>query len=633
MPPKSKNPKKPMQNKPRVKPHFCVKCGRPATPKLQLCRPCFRKMQTNNSRPNNARPQSGNGYNRPQRPIKQQQNAPTRQMQALSMATKSLNPTMDVGITRAQPRSALTRAVLTVVSPTSVQGQRAVRAHIDEVAIAKMPFQYNTVFTVLDNSPSRNADVKIQWLPSAVVVCRLWSSAGPASLSVGLTGSIVTDKYVYVLNSNLGFVGTISEQTLFTAKPDWRKFRVLATSGSITWSGQQLQKNGTVTVARAEDSDELETFVPSSKSDFVTLNLADGVVSTCAQHDEPTYPFHSVDPNDKYLEGDNTQYVEATTLLASQMGSVAGTFGTAQINSGTTTWATFTSDVDSVLTLGDANANAKILATLNNLNSKWSVLVGSTSGLSYTGSVTWNLSFFNPLDGQVIALTGNWSIWYEEMLNTTYNGQSLSPGNISLVTAIWDAVKMNIASRMATAFITPPAFAGTDAAVLGLLLNLTFRATPGKAIRGRDIDESIHPTIDLRNPDLFADAAQFFFDPTYQPPVAHVVATDLQLTCTHVSMVELVVSDNTPFTANTIAQNDSSDRQAGMSKADFVRFNRIVKSMPPATQSGTAAAQLQSRGILQDVVSVIGGVASAIFPEAAPFVKPAVNIAGFLENL
>lgn len=547
-------------------------------------------------------------------------------------ATRSSRPPMDAGISRGRRSTALVRGVLAAIDSSTTQGQQAIRAHIDDVSVAKMPYQFSTVCTIRDSSPAGNSIIKVEWLPSAVFSLRVWSSSGPSNLDIGLTGYVVSGEYTYVLNSNLGFVGKYSADfDTFVASVDWRKFRILGCSGSFIWSGPQLNKNGTATIARAENSDELALFNPSSKSDFVTLSL-DDLITVSAIHDSPTFPFISVDPNDAAIDNSNKPsgaLVATSVYVSSSVGTHPGQMPSVAVNPASTTNASFAASVAAAIVGSSTDVVPAITNALNQLNAKY--VIYQANGKCTLVS-DFSLSFYDMSPG--VHPPADWEAWFSQVVSATFAATYTDQYTLSDPTNILPILSAAVDNLLlSNAIPCPPIDPLGMPFNLGMRLHLTFQAQPLGITRGRDIDQSLHPMVYLRDPNFEADRTELFFDPNYQPTVAQFSATNLTLTLTHSVFAEFIVSDTSPFTANTIAMNDASDRTAGMNKQDFVRYQKILGALPPGLQRGQMGKQLQSRGILADIVSVLGPIAGMIFPEALPFVAPANNIANAIESL
>lgn len=534
---------------------------------------------------------------------------------------------------RGSKASALQRAVLSLVNSGTTQGQQPMVMR-DGVDIPKVSFSYDSTFAIRDDSNFHDATIKVEYLPSPVYCARIWSSAGPQTITVSLTESNIIGDYVYVVGNKLGYTGKIDDNgTFFTPDSDWRQFRCIQSTGTIEWIGPEINRNGIIQIARAIDNQELSTFALNTKADCVTTGV-DGVVSVSAQHNKPVFEMHDVDPNDADAAGDKSDPVLYIKSYVSNPYSnaiqPAGNMNSLRYIPATPaapiTWSNFAMNVAGAFA-DVPGQQTDLRAYIQLMDDKWGCLNQTNAGPMYTGSITGRvrLRAHGYAAGEVA--DPNWSTFLQNQESSVYKFYLNSDNGTIALSSIVADIAAALANEVGSSTNTPDLFPFTVApgkvATLSPYLDLEFKFEASKPENGQDVNMRVRVPVSMKSPEQLQEAdTQLFIDPDYSRPVVQIIATNSSFKITAQTMFELVVQDDSPFTQMAIATNNVADPIDSLSASDMKTLAAIVKAMPPGLMlddnggfGRTAQLQLESRGILSSIVNILRPLGNSILGE------------------
>jgi len=537
-----------------------------------------------------------------------------------------------------QRKTAVSRLMMAQLDCRATQGQQPVLANVDATLQPKLSYQYDTLFTIRA-AAGTISPLKIRWIASPVYACELWSPIGFASYQISGASTIeVAPTRLYVLGNKTGFVGTV-DVTTFNASPDWSRYRAISVSGVCQWAGRAIDKNGFVNIARMTDSDEIATFEPQTKADAVSLNF-DEPFSVSAQHTQPTLNWNYVDPNDALIEGHAgtplTELIGLATLFGNDGGFIPPASNLGQLSFqalplGTAiTNALLGNTLQAVYGLTTANNTLYLSNILAALDNKWNIHDNGSppntfflKSIDVSGRCLATVAGLIPSNGVVQALS---ALFFTFSLPAgQYTSVSLNTGiSLGLFTAFAGPTVQT------TTGVLPPVNLGMK---LEIRINFTSNNIGGDGVQTKfKIPRSLTDTVAVE------EGSGYFIDPEWISPVAQFEVDDIRMQVYHQAIFELMVEDTSPFTEMALAASDASGARA-ISKSVFDRYEKSMKGMPPAlslSEQGLthyAESQLASRGVLSDVIGLLGSAAGAILPGARPLISNIQNIAGSLEGM
>jgi len=436
--------------------------------------------------------------------------------------------------------------------------------------------------------------------------------------------------YVYVLNNKFGFIADIDPRFMIRPKEDFRRFRMISASMQSQWSGPELFKQGVQVTARITDKEDLKSFEPNSKPDNVISNVSDVLVTTC-QHARPVFDFSETDRNNDNGAGtfidpeieDAAIYNHEFTF--NERNFSAGTFTFPKVvvpgSPATTTATAFAAGIIGKCWASMDASSLHAVATneiMTAYNAKYGSFKSSTSNqgdyiyscniklkcvIARTDTVdklSFNQSFTNTTVASLDAK------FFVSILQTSQ--AQLLIGNVGMGNA-----------RMPTNFTSMTDF-NVD---ISLILEIP--------INGR-IDQRISIPQDLSAPisrNMVGETP--FYDENFLQPVTSVqFGSDGGFTYTAQyqtnHLFEFVLDDKTVLGTAAVA-HAPNDSDSTVSKAQFDKFQKAMKGMPPAlilNESGltrTSKGQLRSRGVLTILHSLVAPLMSVMLPQSTPYVN------------
>jgi hypothetical protein len=487
------------------------------------------------------------------------------------------------------------------------------------------------MFEILSLSTAPTAGVKLQLLPSPVYCMKVFAPDGIDSIVViGAQMDPVSAFEGLIRGTKLGYAGQMIADT-FQPSSDWYKYRAVSNSAVMEWSGPSLQVNGRAYVARTNDILGLSNFNPTDVADVVAFNAEEAISISC-QHVSPTYEWAGVDAN-----------VDEESNPDAILADVTETF----------TWA-----------LGDfitPTVQASDYFTKKEVANLWNVTF--TQGLALqqqklgdayfqwldTVDKKWGL-YKNPVDRSFSA--GHVGIF--RVYGHPATGQqsvSIMPNFVGLmdsdIAGVHDAPPADTnAQDMLNEFLSAPATATHDAienaaypytpdsglvaipslARFNTTLTLALKFSPKMRVdsrvrRGRVIIPKAR--VDFAS---LLEPGAFFMDEHMRTPIALYSSKDLRLSVSINLRLELATTDTTPF-GELVGATSSSDGNMlhSVMPVTAEAFSRVMSKMPPGvalTEDGRltvgSRAALASRGILNQVVQLLGGAASAALDGVLP---------------
>lgn len=528
-------------------------------------------------------------------------------------------------------RTSSSRLLMSQLNPAATQGSRSVGFDIDQMALPKKSFRYDSTFQV--RGPERS-NFKVLFLNSPLVIAHIVSDQELAFSGVRfITVPMEDGRWTYYIFGNkTGFIGDVDNRFVFTPKPDWSQYRGLAMSGSATWVGKQLDKNGTYYVARITDEEQLNDFDVLSKADNVVCPI-DDMISFTGVHNEPTYPFDHIDDNDGAIidparPAETFEEVLNVVFGVGQLGAFSYKRFEGTVNAKIT--ATQVSNFLRPIFIGNVDNGRfdleNFFADLSNKYGNVFYRVETTTGQQkylFTSDVKVILAS-NALVVDGVSLES----WKNETTEVTIPASKYAESNLSelFLAHILEAIGSFISNNDD---LTAPKISSN--------WNFALRVV----LRGDNIFQTKHFNGRKMRSGLIADLVTGLDQVTHlgtnmQLPVVQVQSDSPRIQFTHSTFWELVVEDSSPFTIDIVA--GASNNKDSVKKGEFNRYVNIMKGMPPALEftdgnlSEFAASQLQTRGIFGDIANFLGPVIGTIFPPAKPFVGIAQNLISTLEG-
>lgn len=515
--------------------------------------------------------------------------------------------------------TAAARLLLQMLDPAAAVGQRAIRLNIDNITAPKFPIQFDCTFTI-----STTDNFKILLASSPIVSAVIASPNGNLNI-VGADSYTLQGKggwLTYVIGNKKALITDEPNELLIQNKEDFRKFRMIASSMQIQWSGPELFKNGVFKCARVTDKDMLSDFNPDKKIDSVTANASDVIVLT-SQRATATTELLAVDPNNDNPDGGDDLSHEQLTITFGLPGPMDA--GAPIIGMGTPT------KYKDVMTMLATQANATYAGVtkykqafdlwFNTLANKYPHIFDASNN-------SWRLGWKATCEGDCFSTTGvvlKVLDWTADSANTTFQ---IGPGADlhAIIFNMLTAASPNVPVGVVTPF--------PDTTFIGKI-NLVLELEPS-----RNINHRIQlPNVLTFDSDENSLIDSLFYDKGFLEPVASyqgsagVGENAFQVITSH--SFEFLLSDYTVLAAEAVA-NTPKDPEAMVSKPQYDRFQKIMKGMPPALiQSDTglsrvSTAQLSSRGIIKDIYGMLGPVVSSIFPSTSNIVNTVGGIVDIL---
>lgn len=606
----------------------CSKCKRLFQSKASahLCPACRPKKQqqqqpTQSQKPRPQRPP------KPQRPPRPQNQRPPPMMPAFEAAASHESNSARIANRTSRSSaplrpgksttSAIQRLVMNVIDPAGTVGQRAVRLNIDNIAAPKYPVQFDCNFTLQSDDQCR-----LLLASSPLISAVVWSPSNGVAIigAESYTVEAPTGYYTYILGNKRNLITDPQGNLVVVSKEDFRQFRMIASSMQLQWSGQEIFKNGVYNIARITDAENLSTFNPNIKIDAVTCNISDVVVCT-SQRATATTPLLPVDPNSEDAGGVRpdggikraNEYIVCTGGLPSSLDS-----GTAS--------------------LGLAN------------NSTFAGIATTYQGLmvAFYGA---NAEYKRIFDTFVSTLVAKYPNFYNSV-NDTYSLDVKLELDTTVTIAVNTYKSVHIESKLPNSMIQVGAGSSffsqltsqLAAAVPGYIANIAVGTFPAvftwNMILSIPIDGKVNQKVQVPNflalgIDENSLADTVFYDNGFLEPVVQMSGLQMQVQVVTSHSFEFLLSDDTILAATAVA-NTPKDAEAVVNRADYAKFQKIMKGMPPALIMGDlglariTATQMASRGILSDIKNVLGPIATAIFPNAAGIIN---TIGGVVDML
>lgn len=454
----------------------------------------------------------------------------------------------------------------------------------------------------------------------------------------------VNEGFIYVLNNKLGFLADLDTRLFVTPKEDFRRFRMITASMQSQWSGPEIFKNGVQVTARLTDKDELKDFEPNEKADNTISNVSEVLVTTC-QHSNPVFEFNEVDRNNDNGGGtfidpeieDAAVYTHEFVFNQNSTGPKtfafdAITLAPANVPSATTLAQTFISKVfDACISSLQASpqhslvSNDIVGAYVAKYPSFRSTEINNTGGSVYSCSYRAKTVITNRVNNtkltntatitnSVASLDGSFFISLFQALAAYYvNFLDVGTGNTTRC-----PVGFNGANKY-----------DVDVTIV-LEIPLNGRIRQNIPIP-RDMTAALSRNMVAETP---------FFDDNFLQPVTSVSVTyanqyAAQYQTCH--MFEFVLDDTTILGTTAVA-HAPNDSDTTVSKAQFDKFQKTMKGMPPAlilNDTGftrTTTGQLKSRGVLSQLVGLVKPLMSVLLPGAQPYLGAIGETADYIDR-
>jgi hypothetical protein len=429
--------------------------------------------------------------------------------------------------------------------------------------------------------------------------------------------------FTYVIGNKKNLIVDDEGNLVVKSKEDFRQFRMIASSVQLQWSGLEIYKNGTYNIARITDSENLASFNPNSKIDAVTCNMSDVIVAT-SQRATATTPLIPVDPNSEDAGGVRPdggikrahESIVATGGLPSSMdsGTLMFTFAA------NTTMRTLATGIqDAMINFYNSNGEYKRIfdTFISALTAKYPNFWNS-EGNTYNMGVKFEIS-------ATATMVGAYQSVHMESKPTNL---TWSPGQTISNSSLFAEIVTQSVSAISTAPINPISI-GARAVVFtcNMLLDIP--------IDGRINQRVQIPNFLALGVDENSLADTVYYDNGFLEPVIQAVGNQIQVQVITSHSFEFLLSDDTVLAAAAVA-NTPKDPEAVVSKAEYNKFQSIMKGMPPGLIMGDlglariSATQLASRGILSDIKNVLGPIASSIFPNSSGMIN---TVGGIIDML
>lgn len=516
--------------------------------------------------------------------------------------------------------TAAARLMMQMLDPAAAVGQRAVRLNIDNITAPKFPVQFDTTFTIVSTE-----DFKLMLASSPIVSAVISSRNGNIQIVGAESYTLQAHQgwLTYVLGNKKTLVTDEPSELMIEQKDDFRKFRMIGSSMQLQWSGPELFKNGIFKCARITDKDQLITFNPDAKIDSVTCNASDVIVMT-SQRATATTELLSVDPNADLPDGGDDLAHETFTVTFGYPGPFDAGVTTYNIPNAFTYFQMAT--LQAAQMEGTYNSVSKFKT---NIDAYFNNLVSKYPGIYNAQANTWNFGYHATFEMDYFSGAG--------IIASEYTWTVTQDPYLFQVGATHPNVFTHLAWLIANASPNIAVNSSTGAAVLSAFgkLRIVIDIPAERRVNHRimlpfgltfDNDEnSLQDTI--------------YYDKGFLEPVASFQGSGgigenaFQVITSH--SFEFLLSDYTVL-ASTAVASTPKDPEETMSRAQYDKFQKIMKGMPPALiQSDTgltrvSTAQMSSRGILKDVYSMLGPVVSSIFPSSSNLIS---NIGGVVDML
>lgn len=535
--------------------------------------------------------------------------------------------------------------MLQTLNPKACSGTRGIKFKSDNVQIPRVAFNFNSVFTLLSNDA--NSKFKIKFNVSPLVIAEILPIADPDSPSTPFpkiigARSFIQDDRIYVLGSKIGQLGELDENFDFTVDSAWKKFRATGMSAASTWVGREIDKGGVVYCARMNDTIPLEDFEPTSKMDAI-YSEAWKTQTVTAMHKEPVYSPQYIDPNEaavdepasrpeavrvsfectfaNFWDGNTTQLSITNQGAFLAVGNITSTYNTAQ-----KTMQNFTA-LDSAV-FRDVNIRY-LQYQLDIFDRHWGIINRSSSGtVSIEVPITFELQPFFKRPAPDIPTSNAISV---NLSTTTFTSADTYALSKLILTAIADACT---SAPLSTALTS-----GQFSPRLTISFQITATNLMIKNYKRSNIPLNRNIVAQIANDNfdgLFDDSA--FALPVMEFTVASgSVGGSTAFQFVHNVNLELMVQDTNVL--GNFAMANNSDSKSDVLDVENERLQKIMKALPPMITydndqiSSTAKTELASRGILGDITSLLGPIATAVFPEFAPLISAGSGIANTLDKL
>lgn len=583
---------------------ICTKCGSPFNSKAlaHLCPKCRPQAKPQNV----AKPQRPQQTPKPQRPQHQQkpQTQPAQTSKASSIANRMSRTAAPLRPGRSIV-TAIQRLLMMLLDPAATSGQRAVRLNIDNISAPKYPVQFDCNFTVY-------ADTEFKFLlaSSPIISAVIYSNDGNLQIFGAESYQVAGPKgfYTYVLGNKKNLVVDNNGNLVVTSKEDFREFRMIGSSMRMQWSGQEIFKNGTYNIARITDNEDLADFNPNVKIDSIIANVSDVVVAT-SQRKTANSQLLPVDPNNNDAGGvrpDGGFKKAYETIVLT--GGLPGPLDSGTLNYAFASNTTFTGMAGGIQAAAysfyQSNAEYKRIfdTFISQLVAKYPEFYNSGSG-GYNCSVTSEID----LTATMLPLQYQ-SFHFQSTPNRNMYGQG--PNNV-----LFNDITSELAATAPAGNVTPQA-TGTKACVFRQVIVF---AIP---IDGRINQRVMIPNFLTLGVDENSLADTVFYDNSFLEPVIHAQGSQMQVQVLTSHAFEFLLSDDTVLAAAAVA-NTPKDAEAVINVKEHNTIQKIMKGMPPGLIQGdlgmgrVSSTQLASRGILKDIMGVLGPLATQIFPSAA----------------
>lgn len=589
----------------------CPVCGGPTVP--------FRRGRKN--RPQTPKPPAQKATRSvsrraPMRATRSSQRSLTR---AVMNAGSALNaaPMRASGVLTAERR-----LLMSMLNPQASMGSKPVKMKSDNMQLPRVAYKFDSVFTVINEGILN--EFKIMFHPAPTIIATLWAEDIAAVRVLG-TKSVTDGNYLHILGSKIAQLGTVNDRFEFEPAEDWTKYRCIGYSAQSMWVGREIDKSGTVYIARQnEELLPLEDFNPTLKQDSI-YSQAYKTISVTGQHRKPVYEFQYTESADSVEDSNEIHEREIRVPMPMSYDSEGGYTGFQTRTVGSTSTLTYIQwlsyDATSK-TCKTPDSISTFVKFLTEFQAAYDAIQVRTNG---NLTIDCSIDYFFQIDrlpggGPVISTTGRMD------LDVT------SPNMTQLAIDIWARLMlvMNVGAFQ-------------DVPLLGTLLKPTADIT--FIVRVPKNFKRTQSNIFTRNIAAAIRADELdglFTDASFAQPVMHFTlpasnygaAAAFQFV--HTTNYELVVDDASALGNFALAEKDTNVTTINV--AGNTPIQGVLQSLPPAVIfdggqiDSTAKTELASRGILSSICGILGPVASAIFPEVAPLVAPITGLAHSLDT-
>lgn len=584
--------------------HLCPKC-RPQ-PKQTQPQQVVQQQQPPKPKPKPQRPQK-----KPRPPTQNPASNAEKIANRISRTAAPLRPGRSIV-------TAIQRLLMSVLDPAATTGQRAVRLNIDNISAPKYPVQFDCNFTVVSNE-----EFKLMLASSPIISAVIYSPNSNVQIFGAESYTVAAPKgyYTYVIGNKKNLLVNNEGNLVVVSKEDFREFRMIASSMRLQWSGQEIFKNGVYNIARITDNEDLADFNPNVKIDSVIANVSDVVVAT-SQRKTATSELLPVDPNNHDAggvrpDGGMKRAYETIVLTGGLPGPMDS--GTLSYNFvvGTTYGGIATGIQGAAYSFYQSNAEYKRI-----FDTFISQLVAKYPEFYNSGSGGYNCTVTGEFDVTATMGTNQYqSFHFQAKPTKTMYGSGVN-------NVLFNDLTSELAGTSPTGTVTPQA-TGTKPCVFRLVM--TFEIP----IDGRINQRVMIPNFLTLGVDENSLADTVYYDNSFLEPVVYGQGAQMQVQVLTSHSFEFLLADDTVLAAAAVA-NTPKDAEAVVNNREYNAFQKIMKGMPPGLIQGdigmgrVSSTQLASRGILKDIVGILGPLASAIFPSASPTID---TIGGVVDML